>query len=368
MVQLREVVAAAERLAPEEIAYEWDNVGLQVGNKSSEVKRMLISLDINDEVIIEAIRNDCQLIVAHHPVIFRPIKSITEHNYQGRLLYNAIKNDINIYVMHTNLDLAEGGLNDYLASILEVEKTDIITTAQKQNLYKLVVFVPVDHIERVRSGILEAGAGHIGNYSHTSFSLKGQGSFKPLEGSNPYSGKEGQLSTVDEYRLETVVKQSDLRGVLNAMIKLHPYEEVAYDLYPLLEPTKEYGLGRLGVLKKEMKLFDYIQLIKDRLSIQQIKYSGEDNKYIKRVALCSGSGAELILQASKKGADVLVTSDIKYHEAQLAENHGIALIDAGHFHTENVVKRLLYEYFIKECPLIDIIKSEIITDPWKYIS
>ncbi|MFP4660722.1 MAG: Nif3-like dinuclear metal center hexameric protein [Halanaerobiales bacterium] len=367
MVKLCEIISAAERLAPEDLACEWDNVGLQVGNKTSEITRVLISLDINNEVIDEAIKKDCQLIMAHHPLIFKGVKIITEDSYQGQLLYKAIQNNLNIYIMHTNLDLAQNGLNDYLASILEVDVIDILDVTQEQDLFKLVVFIPVDHFEKVKSGILEAGAGHIGNYSHTSFSLKGQGSFKPLKGSNPYIGQEDQVSRVDEYRMETIVDKKDLKYVLEIMHNLHPYEEVAYDLYPLYNPVSEYGLGRLGKLKKEIKLMDYLELIKERLSIQQIKYIGQDNIPIKRVALCSGSGAELIPLSSAKGADVYITSDIKYHEAQLAEQHGIALIDAGHFHTENIVKKLLYEYFTKEFDDIDIIESDIITDPWKYL-
>lgn len=369
MVRVNDIIKVAERLAPKKLAYDWDNIGLQIGSKSANVKKILLSLDINEQVIDEAIEQECQLIIAHHPMIFKPIKKINKDNYQGNIIYKAINNNLNIYTMHTNLDISKNGLNDYLADILEIKNTNYLklTSEREEELYKLVSYIPSESFEIVREGILEAGAGHIGNYSHTSFSSKGQGTFKPLMGSEPYIGDVGELNNVDEYRFETVVKKQDIKAALKAMHELHPYEEIAYDLYPLSN-SSENGLGRIGFLQKEIKFIEYIKFVKSRLNIQQLKYVGDTNAKIKCIAICSGSGADFIAKSAEKGADLLITSDIKYHDGQLAEELGINLIDAGHYHTEIIVKFLLYEYFKREIKGVKIIKSNINTNPWNYLS
>jgi len=370
MIKVNDIIGAAERLAPKNLAYDWDNIGLQIGNKSDLVKNMLISLDINEEVINEAVDEKCQLIIAHHPLIFKPIKKINNDNYQGNLLYKAILNKINIFTMHTNLDIARNGLNDYLAKVLEIKNTNYLklTNEQDQDIFKLVIFIPAEHFEEVKTGILKTSAGHLGNYSHTSFSSKGQGTFKPLAGSEPYIGDIGKLNKVDEYRFETIVKKSDIKGVLKIMHELHPYEKIAYDLYPVDNSSVKHGLGRIGFLKQEIEFNDYMKFVKMILNNQQIKYVGKPRDIVRCIAICSGSGAELIVQAAEKGADLLITSDIKYHQAQLAESLGINLIDAGHYNTEIIVKSLLYEYFKSEIKGVNIIKSSINTNPWNYFS
>jgi len=367
MIRVNDIIKVAERLAPKDLGYDWDNIGLQIGSKSGIVKKVLLSLDINEKVIDEALNQECQLIIAHHPLIFKPIKKINKDNYQGNLVYKAIMNNLNIYIMHTNLDISKNGLNDYLADFLEIKNTNYLELTKEQEVFKFVIYIPSEDFEMVKTGIFEAGAGHIGNYSHTSFASKGQGTFKPLMGTEPYIGDIGKLNMVDEYRLETVVKKKDIKDVLKAMHEIHPYEEVAYDLYPLYNSVK-YGLGRIGFLQKEIQFAEYIKFVKSKLNIQQVKYVGNPVDKIRCIAICSGSGAGLIAKAAEKGADLLITSDIKYHDGQKAEELGINLIDAGHYHTEIIVKSLLYEYLSKEINGVKIIKSNINTDPWNYFS
>lgn len=367
MIKVSDVIKAAEKLAPTYLACDWDNIGLQIGNKSEPVNNILISLDVNEKIINEALNEKCQLIISHHPFIFKPLNKINGDNDKGKQIYKAIINNLNVYSMHTNLDIAKNGLNDYLAKILGINNIKFLKLTTERELYKLVVFIPVEHFEDVKAGILASGAGYIGNYSHTSFSIRGKGSFKPLKGSTPYLGKKNKLNIVDEYRFETIVKKSDIKGVLEVMYDRHPYEEVAYDLYPLQESSEKYGLGRIGFLQNKMLFSKYLKIVQERLNIKQLKYVGKIDSKIKNIAICSGSGAELIPLAAQKGADILITSDIKYHEAQMAESYGIGLIDAGHYNTEIVVKSLLYKYFTSEINGVKIIKSKINTDPWNYI-
>lgn len=367
MTKVRQITSLIQDLAPENLAYDWDNVGLQVGDFDQEVSQVLISLDITEAVIEEAKARKCQLIISHHPLIFKSVSSINKHTGTGRVIIEAIKNNISIYSAHTNLDITKDGLNDYLAEVLGIKDCDHLEITGEERFYKLVVFIPEEHFTRVKKAILDSGAGYIGNYSHTSFSTEGKGTFKPLAGSNPFLGKEGEISEVREVRLETILAKHLVKKVIRAMLKAHPYEEVAYDLYPLANEGEKYSLGRIGRLDEKVRLDEYIQLVKKRLRLVNLKYVGSESRLIERVAICSGSGAKLISRASKAGADLFITGDIGYHEAQLAEELGMALIDAGHYQTEIIVKGLLTDYLRDKVDGVEFFASQVDTNPWKYI-
>jgi len=367
------VISLLTDLAPQNYAYDWDNVGIQTGSLNQEVENVLVSLDINNKVINEAKNNDCNLIISHHPVIFDGLNSIHDQTETGKLIINAIKNDITLYSAHTNLDVAEGGLNDYLASLLDITDLKGLSLKEKTNYYKLVVFGPEKSLDKIRKNVLNNGAGQIGNYSKTSFVTNGVGTFKPEENSNPHLGEKGRMAQVDEFRLETIVKEDNLSKIISQLKEVHPYEEVAYDIFELKNKVsdKNISLGRIGVLEKSFKLYNYVKKVKEILNIPFLKYYGNDNQKIKKVAICSGSGSDLISKAKYSGADLYITGDVKYHEAQHAEQLGLNLIDAGHYGTEKIVKNLLFSYLTKKKEEnnydINIIKSKLNTNPWKYI-
>lgn len=370
MAKLKDITDLIDDFAPQNLAFQWDNVGLQVGDYNHDVKKILLSLDITEKIIEEAIDNNCQLVISHHPLLFNGINSITCQDRIGRIIIKAIKNGLAIFSAHTNLDIVKGGLNDLLAEKLGLIDTENLDKVKDEEFYKLVVYIPENHFLKVKNAILEAGAGKIGNYSYSSFSTKGEGTFKPLVNSNPYIGKEGEISRVKEVRFETIIPAHLKNKIIRVILDVHPYEEVAYDLYPLINNLKSYGLGRIGRLEAENTLAEFVPLIKKQLNLSSIKVVGSHDKKIRKVALCSGSGADLIKKAKLAGADLYITSDVKYHEAQLAEELELALVDAGHYETEIIVKELLRGYLkdkTEEVGLeVEILESQIDTNPWNY--
>ncbi|WP_371369663.1 GTP cyclohydrolase 1 type 2 [Sporomusa rhizae] len=343
-IKCRALMAELEKLAPKHLAEEWDNVGLLVGNPEQLIHKAIVALDVDGDVVDEALTVGADMIVAHHPLIFKGIKNIRADLPLGSLLTKLIKNGIAVYAAHTNLDSAPGGVNDILAQKLKLTDIKALTSVHQDKLCKLVVFVPVSHVEKVRMTMSEAGAGHTGNYSHCSFATEGIGSFLPLAGTNPYIGKTGSLEFVPEYRLETIVPMHLKTQVINAMIAAHPYEEVAYDEYLLLNSGASYGLGRIGGLAEPVSLEMFIGQVKAALNITAVKAAGSVTTKITKVAVCGGSGADLIKNAVNAGADVLITGDVKYHEAQQAVAEGLAIIDAGHFATEQPVVECVASY------------------------
>ena len=242
-VTVKSITDIIEDLAPLNYACKWDNVGLQLGYGEDIVNRNLTKLEITDAILNEAIEKEVDMIVALHPLIFSPLKSITKDDIKGKIIYKAIQNNIAVYAAHTNMDIAPGGLNDYIAAQLDMQNTEVLDIAERIPYYKLVVFVPLGHEEKVAEAISAAGAGHIGNYSHCTFRTGGVGTFKPLEGTNPFIGVQGRLEQVEEVRLETIVPEEKLARTTQAMIKSHPYEEVAYDIYPLMNEGRAIGVG-----------------------------------------------------------------------------------------------------------------------------
>ena len=373
MVNSQMIIGLLTDLAPQNYAYEWDNVGIQVGSLNQETENVLVSLDINKKVLKEAKENNCNLIISHHPVIFDELNSIHDQTETGKLIIDAIKNDITLYSAHTNLDVADGGLNDYLADLLDITNLKGLSVKESKDYYKLVVFGPEKSLNKVREDILDNDAGEIGNYSKTSFVTKGVGTFKAGEGSDPHLGEKGKMAQVNEFRFETIVKEDDLNKIIRSLKKVHPYEEIAYDIYSLENSfsTENIALGRIGLLETPLKLYDYVKKVKRKLDLPFLRYYGDENSKVKKIALCSGSGADLIAKAKYSGADLYITGDVKYHEAQYAEQLGLNLIDAGHYGTEKIVKNLLFSYLTKKVSEknydINIIKSKLNTNPWEYI-
>jgi len=368
VVRCQTIMSLVEKYAPKYLAQEWDNIGLQIGDPSQIVGRLFLSLDINRDVLDEALAFDADMLVVHHTPFFKPLKNLRTDLPGGRLLFAIVKRGMALYTAHTNLDSAQGGVNDILARKLDLQDVKILAHSWRQKLYKLVVFVPSAYSEQVCEAVCRAGAGWIGNYSDCTFRVTGTGTFRPLEGTNPFIGQKGELENVEEIRLETIVPEENVSKVIKAMIKSHPYEEVAYDLYPLMNDGKTAGLGRVGRLSEPQTLAQFMQLVKERLGISKLRYCGDPDKIIEKAAVCGGSGISYLSSAVFEGAQVFLTSDIKYHEAQEGLAQNIALIDAGHYATEKPAVEVLGEYLRAELVNedIDIKVSQICTDPFCY--
>lgn len=368
---VRQVTAALEELAPVSLAESWDKVGLQVGDPTRKVAKVLVTLDSNDEgVIDEAIALGADLIIAHHAMIFRPVQTLRTDTPYGRKLQKLLAHNIGVYVAHTNLDIAEGGINDILASRLHLENVDILSRVHNTRLKKLVVFVPDSHHEAVMKAVGDAGAGSIGNYSHCTFNTQGTGTFLPQEGTNPYIGQQGQFERVNEIRLETIVSEATQEQVISAMLAAHPYEEVAYDLYPLEIMGKELGVGRVGDLVEEMTLAQFAEFVKQQFEVQHARVVGPLDRPVRRVAVLGGSGEEYYPEALRKGADVFVTGDIRYHYAQDAAAEGLCMVDPGH-NTEKICLPSLGAYLEAKMRAYgfdtEIVVSTTNTEPFRFL-
>ncbi|MDK8180975.1 Nif3-like dinuclear metal center hexameric protein [Paenibacillus sp. UMB4589-SE434] len=324
------IIQWMEKLAPKSLAVPDDRIGLQLGSLQGEINNVLITLDVTEAVVEEAIQIGAKLIIAHHAIIFRPLKDLQTDTPAGRLYEKLIKHDIAVYISHTNYDIAEGGMNDLMADALRLQHVKVLEKLQQEKLQKLVVFVPKSHAEQVRTAILDTGAGWIGDYSHCSFNLEGIGTFKPLEGTNPFIGTTGKVEEVEEVRMETIIPSSVKSRVLRAMLKAHPYEEVAYDLYPVELEGKVYGLGRVGKLTEAVTLSELAEQVKTQFNVPFVRVVGPLDREVSKVAVLGGSGSRYVKHALFHGADVLVTGDIDYHTAHDALAAGLCIIDPGH--------------------------------------
>ncbi|WP_121662863.1 Nif3-like dinuclear metal center hexameric protein [Metabacillus litoralis] len=365
-----EVIQLFESFSPKAYAVEGDKIGLQIGSLNKKVKNVMITLDVVESVIDEAIVQNVDLIIAHHPPIFRPIKTLSTETTYGKMLEKCIKHNIAIYAAHTNLDVAIGGVNDLLAEALQLTNLEVLVPTYEDQLKKLVVFVPDTHEKVVRDALGSAGAGHIGAYSHCSFSAKGEGSFLPLDQSNPFIGEKGKLEYVDEHRIETIFPQSIQKKVIQAMLKSHPYEEVAYDIYPVEQKGEVLGLGRIGKLNKELTLQEFAEHVKTSLHVECVKMVGKPDAKIKKVAVLGGDGNKYIQQAKFKGADVYVTGDLYFHVAHDAMMMDLNVIDPGH-HVEKVmingVSKKLGELCLNEKFDVKVFGSQVDTNPFKFV-
>jgi len=329
MVKGQTVINLIEKLAPKGLAEEWDNIGLQVGNSEAVVNKLAVCLDLTAEILEQAIAQGVNMVVTHHPLIFKPLKKISLLTPLGKRIARIIQKELTVYSAHTNLDITWGGINDVLAERLGLVETEVLLPTGQENLYKLVVFVPKGYENLVKEALAVNGAGGLGNYSHCFFQTGGTGNFKPLEGATPFLGSVGKVEEAEEYRIETVVTEKYLKKALSAMLKAHPYEEVAYDLYLLANEGKKTGLGRIGYLSQSLSLGEFAARVKDALNIKNLRLVGDEKKQVRKVAVCCGSGGNLVSLAAFKGAQVLLTGEVKYHEARDAQDSNLSVIDAG---------------------------------------
>ncbi|NPV70358.1 MAG: Nif3-like dinuclear metal center hexameric protein [Firmicutes bacterium] len=345
-VRIADIIEFMDEWAPPSYAGSWDNPGLQVGDPASAVETVLVAVDATPAVVDEAVGLGAQLIITHHPLIFKPVNSINTAAGPGGLLARLISSGISVFSAHTNLDVAMGGVDDTLAAAVGIEGRDgsgpgdgprVLEPTGEDSLIKLVVFVPKGHEDKVRDAIAAAGAGWIGNYSHCTFQAPGTGTFKPLEGANPFLGTVGQIEKAEELRLETILPESAKARVLKAMFESHPYEEVAFDLYPLRNPGRARGSGRVGDLHEPVSLGDLASRLAGILNAPCVRVFGDPSRRIAKVATSVGSGGDHLYAAAGAGADVLVTGDIKYTHAVAAAALNLALIDVGHFSSERPV-------------------------------
>jgi dinuclear metal center YbgI/SA1388 family protein len=331
--RISDIIEIINRFAPFTYAEEWDNVGLQVGEPSASADKIMVSLDAGREAVDAAIANRCQLLVTHHPLIFRSLKKIDLSESLAALIGKALQNSLSIISLHTNFDIAHGGINDLLAEKLGLVSTAPLSITNVTELVKLAVFVPKGHEERVMQALFQF-SGCIGNYSECSFQVGGTGTFKPLAGASPFIGSIGTREFAEETRIEVLLRSQDVRAACAALSAVHPYEEPAVDLYPLKNKGLEAGLGRIGELPQAVLLERLTFRLKEEFSLEGLRYVGEGNRPVKRIAVCGGSGSSLLGDAYRQGADVLVTGDVKYHDAREAQLLGIGLIDMGHFASE----------------------------------
>lgn len=335
-------------LAPTALQESYDNAGLITGSESQLLTGILICLDATEEVVEEAIGKNCNLIVAHHPIVFSGLKKLNGRNYIERTIIKAIKYDIAIYAIHTNLDNVLQGVNHRIANKIGLLNQRILAP-KRETLQKLSVFVPVSHTDLVREAIAAAGAGQIGNYSHCTFTLRGEGTFKPNEKANPFIGQANQLERVEEDRLEAVFPTYLQSRVIAAMREAHPYEEVAFDIYPLANENPETGAGMVGDLPQEMTGVQFLNLLKESFQTPCIRHTRLPEKPVRRVAVCGGSGSFLLNNAIAAGADFFVTADCKYHQFFDA-NDKIVIADIGHYESEICTTELLQEYLQPHIP------------------
>ena len=348
-MKIKELVQVIEEIAPLSLQESYDNSGLLVGSEDEDVKSALITLDVTEEVLDEAIKDGYGIIISHHPVIFSGIKKLNGKNYVENIVIKAIKNNIALYAVHTNIDNAGNGLNAILGKKLGLNNLKVLKPGAS-SLKKLVVFCPVGHAENVRKAMFDAGAGHIiGKYDGCSYNTEGFGTFRALEGADPYVGELGKLHYEKEIKIETIVPDTRLGAVINTMLSVHPYEEVAYDIYPLDNFNGNTGAGMIGELEEELDAVDFLKSVKEKLNVKALKFNKPVERKVKKVAFCGGSGAFLINEAFKQGADVFITGDVKYHD--YFEHVGkMTIVDAGHYETEQFIKELLYEVLTEKFP------------------
>lgn len=364
MTKIKEISNFLENLAPLRLQESYDNAGLILGNPDQEISGVLITLDVIEAVIEEAIQRNCNLVVAHHPIVFSGLKKITGKSYVERTVLKAIKNDIAIYAAHTNLDSVSGGVNGKICEKLGLQNCRILQAADGL-LKKLVTFIPVDHADKVRQAVFDAGAGNIGNYDSCSFNSHGQGTFRGNDSAKPFVGEKGKQHYENEIRFETIFP-SYLQGkIIHALLQSHPYEEVAYDIYPLDNKYEQVGMGMIGTLPEEKSETDFLQQLKETFHTGTIRHTTLSGQKVRKVAVCGGAGSFLLNRAISAGADFFVSGDFKYHQFFDAENK-IVIADIGHFESEQFTKELFYELLTKNFSKFAVRLSEVNTNPVFY--
>lgn len=364
----KKIIKILDQLAPEHLCESWDNVGLMVGYPNRMVENLMVTLEVTEAVIDEAIEKNIDMIISHHPLIYKPLKKLVEQDPIAHMVMRLLKHDINLYVAHTNLDAAFEGTSKHIANLLQLDRVEYVSKTLQDQHYKVQVFVPEDHAEKVTEAMTQAGAGQMGAYTECTFQSMGTGQFRPNSQASPAIGRIDELTQVKEVKVETIVSHSLLSDVLNKMIKAHPYEEPAYDVIELSNKFNEQGIGMYGYLSPSLTLSDLAKRVKGILSCDSVRYIGDANKKISRVAIITGSGADYFKEA-KAVADVLITGDIKYHEAQEALQKNLMVIDAGHFETEQIyierLKEILDQAFEEKSYDINVIVSETDINPFQ---
>ncbi len=363
-MQIAEVIKFLESLANPSLQEHYDNAGLITGNADWECKGIICSLDSTEEVIKEAIKKKCNLVVAHHPIVFGGLKKINGKNYVEKTVITAIKNDIAIYAIHTNLDNVIDGVSGKMATMLGLKNLSVLSPKENM-LKKLFVFAPVEKSAEVRDAIFAAGGGHIGNYSECSFNVEGTGTFKAGAETNPYVGNIGEQHQERELKIEVVFPAFLENKVVTAMKRAHPYEEVAYDVITLSNSHPGTGAGVIGELPEEMGESLFLDRLKAVFRLRVVRHTQLMNKPVKRVALCGGAGSFLISSALRSGADIYITGDVKYHEFFDA-NERMIIADIGHYESEQFTIDLLQEILEQKFPTFAVLKTEVMTNPVHY--
>lgn len=362
-MKIAEITDHLETIAPLHFQESYDNAGLIVGDRSQECRGIITCLDATEAVIDEAIKQKCNLVVAHHPIIFRGLKKLNGKNYVESTILKAIKNDIAIYAIHTNLDNITKGVNNKIADKLELQNLQMLQP--KENiLKKLITFAPVDKAEDIRKALFSARGGELGKYSECSFNTEGTGTFKPLEGADPFVGEIGKRHEEKEIKIEVIFPSYIEQKIIRAMIGAHPYEEVAYDIISLGNYLSDVGSGMIGELEESIDESRFLEKIKTAFNLKVIKHTNLSDKKLKKVAICGGAGSFLIPVALSNRADVYITSDIKYHEFFDAES--MLLIDIGHYESEQFTIDLLYDILREKYPNFAVRKTEVNTNPVQY--
>lgn len=362
---VKEVIHHLEELAPAAYAEDFDNTGLLVGHYHTEVSGILITLDTLEAVVDEAIAKNCNLIVSFHPIIFSGLKKLTGATYVERVVMKALKHNIAIYAIHTALDNAFEGVNAKICEVLNLKHKKILIP-QKGTIKKLVTYVPEKNAEALRARLFEAGAGGIGNYDHCSFNAQGTGSFRGNEDSRPVVGERGKTHYEKEIQVNVIFPRHQEREVIHALFEHHPYEEIAYEIITLENVNRHIGMGMVGELERPVSETDFLLGVKEKMNVSCIRHSALRNKPVTKVAVLGGSGAFAIPQAKNSGADVFLTSDVKYHQFFQAEN-SIVIADIGHYETEQFTKQLLFDYLTKKIPNFAVVLSVCNTNPITYL-
>ena len=364
-MKIKDITTCIEEVAPLNYAEGFDNVGLLIGNYTTEVTGILVTLDTLETVIDEAIETKCNLIVSFHPIIFSGLKKINGNNYVERVVLKAIKNDIAIYAMHTALDNSIIGVNAKICEVLGLKNPKILIP-QKNTIKKLTTYAPIENAEQVRQALFNAGAGTIGNYDNCSFNTNGFGTYRGNENSNPFIGEKGEFHTEKESFISVIFEKHKEKNILSALFKAHVYEEVAYDIVSLENNNQEIGLGMIGELEQEIDALTFLQKVQNTMNSKGIRHSKIIDKPIKKVAVLGGSGSFAIENAVQAGADIYLTADIKYHEFYKAENK-LIVADIGHYESEQFTKNLLVDILTKKFPNFAIILSQTNTNPIYYL-
>ncbi|MFD2161600.1 Nif3-like dinuclear metal center hexameric protein [Paradesertivirga mongoliensis] len=364
-MKLKDLTYFLESVAPLSYQEDYDNSGLICGYPDQEITAALISLDCTEAIVNEAIEKGCNLIISHHPIVFKGLKKFNGKSYVERVVIKAIKNDIALYAIHTNLDHIQNGVNWKICEKLGLKNPGILS-AKDGLLKKLSTFVPVEHASKVRDALAAAGAGKIGDYSDCSFNVEGFGTFKALDNANPFVGERGEIHQEKEIKIEVIFSAYQQNDIISALKASHPYEEVAYDIYQLANAHEKVGAGMIASLEKEMDEESFLQLVKEKLNAKVIRHTALTGKPVSKVAVCGGAGSFLLKKAIAAGANVFITGDFKYHEFFDAENR-IVIADVGHFESEQFTQELLFEIIRKKFPNFALRLTEFNTNPINYL-